>query len=91
MTKVKYTPTPAGLRVLGMSGAIQDVALQGARRVANAASQIHPSGTYRVNPAIVTAGWNNETRKGAVVSDQSDDRGGWRRRSLQRGIEKARE
>ena len=91
MADVKYTPTPAGLRVLGMSSAVQDLALQGARRVANAASQIHPSGRYQVNPAIVTAGWNNESRKGAVVSDQSPKRGGYRLRSLQRGIEKARE
>ena len=89
---VKYTPTPQGLRVLGMSDFVRDAAVRGATNVANAASDIHPEGTYQVNPAVVTAGWDNEKRMGAVVSDRSvSARGGARRRSLQRGIEKARE
>lgn len=88
---VKYTPSPKGLRVLGMSNFVRDTAVQGAMRVAREADKIHPAGTYQVNPAVVAAGWDNERRMGAVVSDQSDDRGGARRRSLRRGIEAARE
>lgn len=88
---VKYTPTPAGLRVLGMSDFVRDLSVQGANKIAREASNIHPSGTYQVNPAVVTAGWNNERRMGAVVADKSPERGGARLRSLQRGIKRAKE
>lgn len=89
---VKYTPSKAGLRVLGMSNFVRDLSVRGAEKVARGASEVHPAGTYQVNPAIVTAGWDNERRMGAVVSDRSESvRGGARRRALQRGIEKAEE
>ena len=92
MSDVTYKPEPGGLRKLGMSNFVRDVAVEGARKVAHGASEVHPAGTYQVNPAVVTAGWDNERRMGAAVTDVSENpRGGSRRRSLQRGIEKAKE
>lgn len=89
MSRVKYTPDYRGLAELGRTAAVQAVAVEGARRVAAGARAVNPNGEYSVRNAGVTSGWKNELRSGAVVTDEKNS--GRRLRSLQKGIEAARE
>lgn len=88
MDSVRYVPDAAGMRELGVSAGAQDVTLRAGGRIASAARQIYPSTTYTVRPGRVAAGWDNELRAGAIVTDETGE--GGRKRSLRRGIEAAK-
>lgn len=67
----KYRMDPRGIAALSQTAAIQDVALEAARRIADTATSVDrsPRASYQVRPAVVPAGRRNELRGGAVVTD----------------------
>ena len=67
----KYRMDPRGIAALSRSAAIQDVALEAARRIADTATRVDRSSraSYPVRPAVVPAGRRNELRGGAIVTD----------------------
>ena len=67
-TKGKYRSDTRGLAEIGRSQKLGDLALSTARKGAALAKQYDPKGTYTANPRAVRAGWNNETRAGAVIT-----------------------
>lgn len=89
MAKVNYKPDARGLRELGQSSGVADAAMQGARSVAAFARSDDPRGVYDAAPATVSAGWQNEPRRGARVVETQMGAGA-RRRTLARGAENAR-
>lgn len=88
MADVKYTPRNDGVAKLARGAAVQDVSLRAAQRIANTARSIAPKTEYTVSPAQVTAGWNNETRAGAIVSDTRKSLQGGRKQSLKKAIQR---
>lgn len=70
-----YTSDARGLAELGRSPAVSAVAVAGANRIAAAARAANPEGEYVVTPATVTAGWANESRAGASVTETVPGRG----------------
>lgn len=91
MADVKYTPNNDGVKRLGTSAVVRDVSLRAARRIADDARSIAPKTEYTVTPAEVTAGWNNEPRAGAMVSDTRKSMQGGRKQSLKRAIQRNRQ
>jgi hypothetical protein len=89
MAKVKYTPNPSGLREIGQSSGAGRAAMEGARAVQRFAQADNPSGAYETSPATVTAGWENEPRSGARVTE-TRMKAGARKRTLARAAEQAR-
>lgn len=67
----KYRMDPRGIAQLARTAAIQNVAVEAARRIANTATRVDRSSraSYPVRPAVVPAGRRNEMRGGAVVTD----------------------
>ncbi len=70
-----YTSDARGLAELGRSAAVSAVAVAGARRIAETARAANPEGEYAVTPTTVTAGWANEARAGASVTETVPGRG----------------
>lgn len=69
-----YLADDSGLRQLGTSSAVASATLAAAKAMASAAQGLG-KGEYSVSPTIVTAGWANEQRAGAVVRETRRD---WR-------------
>lgn len=67
-----YMADDAGLRDLATSSAMGAAALSAAQRLAGNAGAVG-RGTYEAKPATVTAGWANERRAGAMVSESKPD------------------
>ena len=66
-SKGKYMADDRGLRELGQSSALGDLALQAAQRGAALGRQYDPKGEYAAEKRTVKAGWKHEDRAGAVV------------------------
>lgn len=66
-TRGKYMADSRGLRELGMSSKLGDVALTAALRGAALGRQYDPKGAYSAEKRTVKAGWKHEDRAGAVV------------------------
>lgn len=66
-TRGKYMADSRGLRELGMSSKLGDVALTAALRGAALGRQYDPKGAYSAEKRTVKGGWNHEDRAGAVV------------------------
>ncbi len=69
---MSYKPLSDGFRSLGMDAAVGAVTLAAAKSIAGNAQAVG-RGTYEAVPAIVTAGWSNERRTGAIVRESSPD------------------
>ena len=69
-----YLADDSGLRSLGSSSRMGSEAMKAASEIAAAANSAG-KGSYSVLPAVVTAGWVNERRMGAVVREVRPD---WR-------------
>jgi hypothetical protein len=68
----RYLADDSGLRDLGLDDAAGSIALAAAELMAAAAIQ-SGKGDYVAAPTIVTAGWANERRSGAVVRESRHD------------------
>lgn len=66
-SKGKYMADDRGLRALGQSSALGDLALQAAQRGASLGRQYDPKGEYTAERRTVKAGWKHEDRAGAAV------------------------
>lgn len=66
-SKGKYMADDRGLRELGMSSKLGDIALTAALRGAALGKQYDPKGEYTAEKRTVKAGWKHEDRAGAVV------------------------
>ena len=63
-----YRPLDAGLKELGQSDWMKGVTLDVGRRMAGNANAVGDS-TYDAKSKTIRAGWSNEPRAGAVVSE----------------------
>lgn len=79
-----YKSLEAGLKAVGQSPALGQVALSAARELAAAANRTDPAGKYEASPRTVIAGWKNERRSGAAVSETTPSWRGRRDRTLAR-------
>jgi len=86
---VKYTYDDDGMRELGRSSGIQRATLDAAKAVQAFAAADNPRGTYEATPQTVTAGWQNDHRAGAAVTETKAGSGP-QRRTLARAAEAAR-
>lgn len=66
-SKGKYMADDRGLRELGMSSALGDLALAAAQRGAGLGRQYDPKGEYTAEKRTVKSGWKHEDRAGAAV------------------------
>lgn len=69
-----YRPLEPGLKALGKSDWMKGVTLETARKVSGNANAVGDS-TYEAKSKTVRAGWANEPRAGASVSEKERD---WR-------------
>lgn len=67
-----YMGTNEGLVEIATSAKLGAAALEAANRLAGNAQAVG-RGTYEAKPATVTAGWRNERRAGAIVSEVVPD------------------
>ena len=63
----KYMADDRGLRELGRSSALGDIALTAALRGAALGKQYDPRGEYSAAKRTIKGGWKHEDRAGAVV------------------------
>jgi hypothetical protein len=68
-----YTPDARGLHELATSPGMQAATTAAAQRGAAAAAAADPRGKYVVSPTRVTAGRRDETRAGALITDDGPD------------------
>lgn len=68
-----YVPDARGLHELATSPDMQAVVAAAAQRGAAAAAAADPRGRYVVSPLRVTAGRRDETRAGALITDEGPD------------------
>lgn len=66
-SKGRYMSDTRGLRELGASSKLGDIALVAAWRGAALGRQYDPRGEYTAEKRTVRAGWNHDPRAGAVV------------------------
>lgn len=69
-----YQAEDTGLREIGSSAAMGTAMVSTGERIAGNAQAVG-SGEYEAKPSTVTAGWQNERRRGAVVRESRRD---WR-------------
>jgi hypothetical protein len=88
----RYKSLAPGLKAVGQSTAVSQVALAAARDLAAEANRADPSGRYEAASKTVIVGWMNERRAGAVVREGAVSWRGRRERTLARvaGLMKAR-
>jgi hypothetical protein len=67
-----YSADDSGLSELGSNPKVAAAALEAGKRLAGNAEAVG-RGTYEAKPAIVTVGWKNEKRAGAVVREVDPD------------------
>jgi hypothetical protein len=72
-----YMADDDGFRTIGQSAAMGAEMLSVAQRIAGNAEAVG-AGDYEARPATVTAGWQNERRRGAVVRESRQDWRDWR-------------
>lgn len=72
-----YRADDDGLREIGQSAAMGAEMVSVAERIAGNAQAVG-HGDYEAKPATVTAGWQNERRRGAVVRESRQDWKDWR-------------
>ena len=77
MARTKYTPDHGGLREIGSSSAMGAACFEVAERLAGNAQAVG-EGDYKAERSIVTAGWRNERRAGAVVRESQHEWQDWR-------------
>lgn len=80
-----YKPVPSGLREILSSNLVSDASVALAREVAGNAQAVGKS-KYVGASASVTAGWNNERRAGAVVSESVPHGKDWENAILLRTV-----
>ena len=68
----RYLADDSGLKELGNSSGTAEVAMAAAQDLAARASE-SGKGEYGADPEIVTVGWMNERRAGAVVWEKRPD------------------
>lgn len=71
----RYKPDPKGLREIGRDPRLGAVCQAVAEQGSALANQLDPDGNYQASRRTVTAGWRNESRAGAVISQTSSS---WR-------------
>ena len=89
MTRSNYTPKHDGLREIGSSSEMGAACLSVGERLAGNAQAVG-EGDYKAERSIVTAGWRNECRAGAVVRESRQDWEDWRDAVLVRVTEAMR-
>ncbi|GAA4923441.1 hypothetical protein [Nesterenkonia rhizosphaerae] len=62
-----YRPDRRGLAEIAKDPRLGAVCESVARQGAAIANQLDPDGNYQASPRMVTAGWKNESRRGAVI------------------------
>lgn len=67
-----YKPDPRGMAQLGQDPKLGAVCLTTALAGAAIANQLDPQGNYSASTQTVIAGWRNERRAGAVISQNSE-------------------
>jgi len=72
MARSNYTPDHDGLREIGSSAEMGAACFEVAQRVAGNAQAVG-HGEYSAERSVVTAGWRNERRAGAVVRESRQD------------------
>lgn len=81
-----YRPDNKGMRELGQSRVVGDACMEAARRGASWANSMDRRGSYRAERVTVPAGWSNEPRAGAMVSQTKPSGVGPRDRVLVRAV-----
>lgn len=81
-----YRPDPDGMRELARSPEMSALCVEEAQRGASWANTIDPDGKYVAAPATVPAGWSNESRAGAEVTQTAYSHVGPRERVLVRAV-----
>lgn len=69
MTVISYKPDPSGLRELAVSPGLQDAVLNAAQAGAAYCATQDPAGQYVAEAEPVRAGYRDELRAGAMVTD----------------------
>ncbi|POH58268.1 hypothetical protein CVS28_12560 [Arthrobacter glacialis] len=85
MARDGYKPVPSGLRKVMNSTGMSDASVSLARKLAGNAQAVG-HGKYIGAPASVIAGWNNERRAGAVVSESQPHGKDWQDAILLRSM-----
>lgn len=67
-----YKPDTRGLAQIGQDPKLGAVCLATAMAGAAIANQVDPAGRYSASTQTVVAGWRNERRAGAVISQTSE-------------------